>query len=368
MRFLSLALLSGCALLDAKGDPHGDVFGGPGGGVTFDTVEVFPFATGAAVPANLDGNDQPDLLLLENSNLVYSINNNGEFMPTTQIEGGYNKIAAADLDGDGLDDPIGAAQNVLDAFRTVGGTPPSFVRHQIAMQGVTLPGSPPDLIVMGAFGIGAGRSLAITYEGLNQIIVVHSTFQNPSTSVTLATDQQPFALLAANIARDTDEDELVWADNQLSEIDSTLMTTKKHGYARPAHMVTGDFYGQFLAVAYDDKDSSGPVTLLNGGAGGFPDQSFDPLQLGSLIQPDALAAGDFDGDGMEDLAVLDRNGGRTIRLFLQRAGAQEPHEERVLEVDGQPQRMSTADFNGDGVTDFLLTPGGRGGVDLLLSN
>src|SRR4029077_9763748 len=75
-------------------------------------------------------------------------------------------------------------------------------------------------------------------------------------------------------------------------------------------MSVGDFSGDGkpdVAVAADclsDQDcSAGTITILLGNGDGTFTQSSQYALNGKVLQPNTLAAGDFNGDGKDDLAV-----------------------------------------------------------------
>ena len=89
----------------------------------------------------------------------------------------------------------------------------------------------------------------------------------------------------------------------------------------------------------------------------------------------ALAMGDLDGDGLDDLVFADSSKNR-LRVFFQEAGGDwkelDENDEPVLSSPGQHIRL--ADLNGDGRLDIVLsqtvtssTPGAKGGWSVFLN-
>ena len=90
----------------------------------------------------------------------------------------------------------------------------------------------------------------------------------------------------------------------------------------PASVVVGDFNGdgiQDLAVA---KISNNVAVLLGNGSGGFTPVPGSPFAAGT--RPFGLVVGDFNGDGNQDLAMANLNGNNvTVFLGDGRAGSRQ---------------------------------------------
>src|SRR5713226_6157905 len=127
----------------------------------------------------------------------------------------------------------------------------------------------------------------------------------------------------------------------------------------PSALVAGDFDGDGtldLAVATiaGDRPSGGCITVLSGEGNGSFVQTFDIPVNG---RPTSLVTGDFNGDGILDLAVAtaeDRPSGGCI-VVLQGLGSQEGtggfQEAFDIHVNGRPTSLVAGDFNGDGILD-----------------
>jgi hypothetical protein len=128
----------------------------------------------------------------------------------------------------------------------------------------------------------------------------------------------------------------------------------------PTSLVVGDFNGDGipdLAVStVEDRPGGGCITVLFGlgaqGNGGFQ-QAFH-LDVPGI--PSALVAGDFNGDGKLDLAVAtieDRPGGGCIDVLL---GLGDGSFQQAFDIhfDGHPSALAVGDFNGDGIPDLAV--------------
>jgi len=126
-------------------------------------------------------------------------------------------------------------------------------------------------------------------------------------------------------------------------------------YTRGQQLVVGDFNGdRLLDVAVINQTASSIGVLLGNGSGGFGPARTYPAGNG----PAALTVGDFNGDGHPDLAVTDTSpfGGvyyhAVIVLLNSGDGAFTPGQ--TLSTDTTPISLVAGDFNGDGVLDLAV--------------
>jgi hypothetical protein len=130
----------------------------------------------------------------------------------------------------------------------------------------------------------------------------------------------------------------------------------------PSALVAGDFNGDGtldLAVATiaGDRPGGGCITVLSGEGNGSFVQTFDIPVNG---RPTSLVTGDFNGDGILDLAVAtaeDRPGGGGCIVVLQGLGSQEGggfQQAFDIHVNGRPTSLVAGDFNGDGILDLAV--------------
>jgi hypothetical protein len=149
-----------------------------------------------------------------------------------------------------------------------------------------------------------------------------------------------------------------------SSVFAAGITRKETG--GPASVVVGDFNGDGnldIAVA---NGSAGNVTVLLGtGLDTFTAAPGSPFSLGTEANPVFLAVGDFNSDGIQDLAVADFF--LANLTILQGNGMGGFTALTPIPVDGQPTSVAVADFNGDGFLDVAAADF-NGQVTVLLGN
>ena len=132
---------------------------------------------------------------------------------------------------------------------------------------------------------------------------------------------------------------------------------------RPDALVAGDFNGDGrtdLAVAnYGSNDVS---VLLGNGDGTFQTQ----VTYAVGTDPSALVAGDFTGDGRTDLAVANL-GSNDVSVLLGN-GDGTFQTQVTYAVGSAPDALVAGDFTGDGRTDLAVANHGSNDVSVLLGN
>jgi YVTN family beta-propeller protein len=130
--------------------------------------------------------------------------------------------------------------------------------------------------------------------------------------------------------------------------------TLSTGYANLSgtSLTTGDFNNDGILDLAVIGTGDQPVTILLGnGDGTFTAATSQPLVV--VTTPQSVTAGDFNGDGILDLAIADASSG--ILVLLQGAG-----DGTFLQVEGEPVSpndsyyVAAADFNGDNKLDLAF--------------
>jgi uncharacterized protein (TIGR03437 family) len=136
----------------------------------------------------------------------------------------------------------------------------------------------------------------------------------------------------------------------------------------PESVVVADFNGdgiQDLATANFNSDNV--TVLLGNGTGGFTPAPGSPFAVGA--KPDSLVVGDFNKDGKRDLAVADYNGSNSISVLLGNGlGGFTAAPGSPFEAEIGPTSVVVGDFNGDGIQDLATANDPSNDVMVLLGN
>ena len=139
----------------------------------------------------------------------------------------------------------------------------------------------------------------------------------------------------------------------------------------PYAVASGDFTGDGRTDLAVTNEDSGTVSILIGnGDGSFVTTETVPVG----VDPFAIVTGDFNGDGNLDLAVLDQGDGSTpgdVKILLGNGQGQFTLQE-TIPVGIYPTALVKGDFNGDRITDLAVLDQGSttipGDVRVLLGN
>jgi len=137
--------------------------------------------------------------------------------------------------------------------------------------------------------------------------------------------------------------------------------------AAASSVAVGDFNGDGIQdLAIGNSDAANVTVLLGNGAGGFVAAIGSPFAVGAA--PGSIAVGDFNGDGIPDLATANENSGNVTVLLGNGSGGFTPATGSPFAVGAGPVSVAVGDFNGDGIQDLAVANYGSGNVTVLLGN
>jgi hypothetical protein len=130
-------------------------------------------------------------------------------------------------------------------------------------------------------------------------------------------------------------------------------------------MAVGDFNHDGKADLAETSDFDNTVIILLGnGDGTFTPASGSPITVGNF--PEAVAIGDFNNDGVLDLAVANAND-NTVSILLGN-GDGTFTAAAAVPTGGFPFYLAVADFNRDGAADIAVSNEADSTVSVLLGN
>jgi hypothetical protein len=296
------------------------VFIGDGAG-GFTAAPSSPFAVGAAprgiVAADFNGDTALDLAVTNQVGGSVSIligTGGGDFSPAADviIAGGGTPFAivAGDFNNDFNIDLAVVRQGGNSVAILLGDGTGAFA----PASGSPVPvGSAPSGIAVGTFNNDGALDLAVTNFGSNSVTILlgdgSGAFANAGSYVGPA----PFGIVQSDFNADGKVD--LATANVLSNNVSVLIGDGGGAFSfasgspfaagsSPTGIVSGDFNGDGIVdLAVTNSGSATMSVLIGNGTGGFA----APANFTFGTTPTALVAGDFNGDGKLDVAVVNRD-------------------------------------------------------------
>lgn len=150
----------------------------------------------------------------------------------------------------------------------------------------------------------------------------------------------------------------------LGQADGTFQEAPAHPVMGhdPRSIVVGDFNGDGnpdLIVG----DGDGSLMELTGDGKGNLVSAGEIARLGSVV---SIAKGDFNHDGIPDLAVSDFQANSATILLGGGNGSFRPSWSFPLPMRGMAFHLAAADFNGDGIPDLAITSDGEDAFEVML--
>ena len=134
----------------------------------------------------------------------------------------------------------------------------------------------------------------------------------------------------------------------------------------PLSIAVGDFNGDGKLDLAAATSINTITVLLGDGTGKFSTAPGSPFSSG--ISPFSIVTGDFNGDGKLDLAVSDASGNGVTVLLGDGTGSFSPSSGSPFAAGGFPLSVATADLNGDGKLDLVVTNSSDNTATVLLGD
>jgi Bacterial Ig-like domain (group 3)/FG-GAP-like repeat/FG-GAP repeat len=270
-----------------------------------------------------------------------------------------------------------AAASVTQSFTvTIAKTSGSFM----PAAGSPVPaGTGSTFVTVGKFNADGVQDLAIANFESNNITVLLGNGSGgftPAAGSPVTVGMQPHGVTVGDFNGDGKQDLAVV--NAGSNNVTVLLGNGSGGFAPaagspvtvgtfPLSVAVGDFNGdgiQDLAIA--NSTSANVVVLLGNGSGGFAPASGSPFPAGKGAG--SVAVGDFNGDGIEDLATANQIDGTVTVLIGNGSGGFTPAGSGPFSAGGSPSSVMVGDFNRDGFQDLAIANFNSSNVTVLLGN
>ncbi len=348
---------------------------GDGNG-TFQSQMTFAAGDGPESVAigDFDGNGALDLGVanIHSDNVSVLLGNgNGTFQAQMTFAAGDDpySIVIGDFDGDGAPD-IAVANASSDNVSVLLGNANGMFQARMTFAA----GDVPISVAVGDFDGDGAPDLAVANRHSDNVSVLlgngNGTFQ---AQMTFAAGDDPYSIVIEDFDGDGAPD--IAAANGISDNVSVLLGNGNGTFQAqrifaagnyPNSVATGDFNADGktdLAVANQrNLPSAGVSVLLGNGNGTFQTQK----TFAAGYVPHSVATGDFNGDGIADLAVA--NGDSDSVSVLLGNGDGTFQSQKTFAARDYPMSAATGDFNGDGETDLAVANGWSDNLSVLLGN
>ena len=305
-------------------------------------------------------------------------NGDGTFTATaTTRTGAYpSSIAVGDFNGDGIAD-LAVTDYVYDnATILLGNGDGTFTATAVS----PATGNGPDSVAVGDFNGDGKADLAVANDYSNTVTILLGNGDGTFTATTVspATGNVPISIAVGDFNGDGKADLAVanYQDGTVTILlgngngTFTATATSPATGTEPFSVAVGDFNGDGkadLAVANKNAGNAGTVTILLGkGDGTFTAAAVSPATGNG---PESVGVGDFNGDGKADLAVVNNNHGNagTLTILLGKGDGTFTAAAVSPATGNGPESVAAGDFNGGAVSDLAVANYGDNTATVLLT-
>ncbi len=288
------------------------------------------------------------------------------------VGSGAISVAVGDFNNDGKIDLVTANQFANSVSILLGTGTGSF------SAATNFPvGSPPRWVAVGDFNGDGKPDLATANQDDTVSILIGAGTGSfgGATHFTAgsASGSSPFAVTVADLNGDLKLD-LAVANTNTANV-SILLGTGTGSFSAPTNFTVGS-NPRFIAIADFNGDNKPDLAvantfannvsiLLGTGTGTFGAATNFPL--GGSSSPWYIATGDYNGDGILDLATANGGANNVAILLGTGTGSFSAATNFAAAVNSFPVSVAAADFNGDGKLDLASGNNGSANVSILLN-
>jgi len=277
-------------------------------------------------------------------------------------------IAAADLNSDSILDLATANADDDNSTLRRGIGDGTFPNASASTLGAVAPNDHPVNVAVGDFNADLNPDLAIANRDSNNVTVKYGPGFADAPGSPYPTGMKPAMTAVGDFNSDGREDMAV-AGNGSDDVTVHLASTFAPGYFEapnefaagdgPRAIAVGDFNSDGIEdLAIANHESATVTVRLGAGDGSFSTQApGSPFGAGS--QPSSVAVGDFNSDGIQDLAVTNEDTDQVgVRLGAGDGSFANAAAGSPFPTGDKPYFSAVADLNADGNEDIAVANSG----------